>query len=44
MKKYKKTLENKSESKKIDEEIKEAYKEMPAKKHNDFDKLIEKIL
>ena len=31
---------NKTENQKIDEEIKQAYKEVPSKKHNDLDKLI----
>jgi len=34
----------KSENQKIDEEIRKAYKEMPAKKHNDFEKLIKQFI
>lgn len=44
MKKPIKQTKQKSENQKIDEEIKKAYKEMPAKKHNDFEELIKQFV
>jgi hypothetical protein len=40
MKKSVQKTKGKTENQKIDEEVKKAYKEMPAKKHNNFDDLM----
>jgi hypothetical protein len=39
-----KQTKQKSENQKIDEEIKKAYKELPSKKHNDFERLIRQFV
>ena len=43
IKKVTQKSKQKSENQIIDEEIKKAYKEIPAKRHNDFAKLIKEF-